>query len=94
MTLNSGVSTVVLNLNPSIRLEHWYSEDTVTVHRGALMYSLPVTGNYTILQVHPFDSRDYQVLPMTEWRYALVVSFVGVTRSKISPIILPLSPLA
>jgi len=73
IALNRGTSTVVLNLNPNIRLEHWYSEETVTVHRGALMYSLPIAGNFTVLNTYPFDSHDYQVLPLTEWRYALVL---------------------
>lgn len=68
---------MTLALNPTVRLEHWYSNDTVSVHRGALMYSLPIKGNYTMLNQYAFESRDYQVLPLTEWRYALQVRSVG-----------------
>ena len=50
-----------------------YSEEALTVHRGALLYSLPIAPNYTVVNVHPFDSRDLQLLPTSEWRYALVV---------------------
>lgn len=73
MALGAGKSVVTLALNPSVRLEHWFSEDTVTVHRGALMYSLPIQGNYTVLNTYAFQSRDYQVLPLSEWRFALEV---------------------
>lgn len=76
MSLPSGASVVILELRPEIRLEHWYSEDTVTVHRGALMYSVPITGNYTMLNQYAYQSRDYQVQPLTEWRYALAVSLL------------------
>jgi hypothetical protein len=40
------------------------------------MYSLPVEGNYTVMAEYAFDSRDIQILPTTEWRYALQVCFV------------------
>eukprot|EP00730_Choanoeca_flexa_P005004 TRINITY_DN11863_c0_g1_i7.p1 TRINITY_DN11863_c0_g1~~TRINITY_DN11863_c0_g1_i7.p1 ORF type:complete len:804 (+),score=132.67 TRINITY_DN11863_c0_g1_i7:207-2414(+) len=52
-----------------------YSQQSVTVHRGALMYSLAIPGNFTTLVTYSFNSKDYQVTPTTEWRYALVVNW-------------------
>lgn len=37
------------------------------------MYSLPITGNFTALRSYAYDSVDYQVLPVTNWSFALDV---------------------
>eukprot|EP00055_Hartaetosiga_balthica_P003476 m.7939 g.7939 ORF g.7939 m.7939 type:complete len:757 (-) comp2967_c0_seq1:2258-4528(-) len=81
LDLPSGFSQIILNLNPQIRLEHWFSEGTFTVHRGALMYSLPITPNYTTLTTYAYESRDYQLLPTTEWRYAMGLNDTDPTAS-------------
>ncbi|EGD77577.1 hypothetical protein PTSG_08674 [Salpingoeca rosetta] len=73
VNVSAGTTTITINLNPKIRVEHWFSEETISVHRGALLFSLPITPNYTVIGVHPFQSRDLQLLPTTEWRYALKV---------------------
>eukprot|EP00052_Salpingoeca_macrocollata_P011437 m.88145 g.88145 ORF g.88145 m.88145 type:complete len:735 (+) comp18056_c0_seq4:28-2232(+) len=74
ISLPAGHSTVRLTFFPTVRLEQWYGKGSVSVHRGALMYSLPITGNYTVLHTYPYDSRDYQVQPLDQWKFALDTS--------------------
>ena len=48
----------------------------VSVHRGALLYSLPIAANYTMFGHHfgtDAMSSDYFLTPTSEWRYALDV---------------------
>jgi hypothetical protein len=47
---------------------------TASVVRGPLLFSLNIPGNYTVLASYAFESKDYQVLPLGEWRYALEIS--------------------
>ena len=58
---------------PSVRVERWFN-DAVSVHRGALMYSLPIAANYTTY-AHHFGARDmssdYYLSPTSPWAYAL-----------------------
>lgn len=81
---SGGATTTTwkLQFNPEIRLESWTRTDakgadsnrTVhSVHRGALMYSLPIKGNFTLLARHGFESNDYSVAPASgeEWNVAL-----------------------
>ena len=46
----------------------------VSVHRGALLYSLPISANYTVY-AHHFGtntmSNDYYLQPTSPWRFAL-----------------------
>ena len=58
---------------PAARLEHW-DGGAVSVHRGALLYSLPIAANYTMYGHHfgtDAMSSDYYLTPTSEWRYAL-----------------------
>lgn len=67
-------TSVVINLSPSVRLEHWYGNGATSVHRGALMYSIPLVNNsYTVTANYSFESRDYNLVPTEPWRWALVV---------------------
>ena len=79
-----GSSTHTLELHPEIRLERWTRTDATgtsnatsySVHRGALMYSLPLGTNFTMYAHHfgtPDMSSDYFVTATTPWNYALVV---------------------
>jgi len=81
---NQGVTKALLAFDPQIRLEsadrvdaNGTSKDLAfSVHRGSLMYSLPLKGNYTIKAHHwgpdPKDgSNDYEVLTSDEWAFAL-----------------------
>ena len=46
----------------------------MSVHRGALLYSLPIAANYSMYGHHfgtDAMSSDYYLSPTSEWRYAL-----------------------
>mmetsp|Transcript_13316 Transcript_13316/g.20280 ORF Transcript_13316/g.20280 Transcript_13316/m.20280 type:complete len:721 (-) Transcript_13316:427-2589(-) len=62
-----------VHFHPSIRVEQW-DNGAVSIHRGALMYSLPITANYTIYG-HHFGtaemSNDYYLYPTSKWEYAI-----------------------
>ena len=57
------------------RLEHW-DGGAVSVHSGALLYSLPIAANYTMFGQHfgtdAMSSNNF-LTPTSEWRYALDV---------------------
>ncbi|KAK3270065.1 hypothetical protein CYMTET_21518 [Cymbomonas tetramitiformis] len=70
-----GATAVRVDFNPGVRLEMW-DNGTVSVHRGALLFSLPLGLNFTTTAHHFGDmamSNDYQVTPTTPWNYALDV---------------------
>eukprot|EP01105_Mastigella_eilhardi_P026670 TRINITY_DN7815_c0_g1_i1.p1 TRINITY_DN7815_c0_g1~~TRINITY_DN7815_c0_g1_i1.p1 ORF type:complete len:825 (-),score=157.41 TRINITY_DN7815_c0_g1_i1:55-2529(-) len=69
-SVGPGITLVVLDLNPSVRLESWYP-GAVSVFRGPLLFAVNLPGAYSLLATHAFDSCDYEVLPTTEWRFAL-----------------------
>lgn len=74
-----GTSSWVLELNPRIRMESWDHTDAAgtsngtaySVHRGALMYSLPLGLNFTETKHYFDESNDYTIEPTTPWAYAL-----------------------
>jgi len=76
-----GVSTWTVDFNPEIRLRGWNHIDAkgadaagtaYSVHRGSLMYSLPISGNYTVVGQHfGAEANDYEVIPTSEWAVAL-----------------------
>lgn len=69
--VSAGTSIrVQLDLNPAVRLESW-SGTSVSVFRGPLLFSAQVQPSFTVYGVHPFQSRDNQLLPQSEWRWAL-----------------------
>jgi hypothetical protein len=47
---------------------------TASVVRGPLLFSLNIPGNYSVVASYAFESKDYQVLPLGEWRYALEIT--------------------
>ena len=50
--VGAGVTgTFVVAFNPQIRTEEW-DYGAVSIHRGALMYSLPISANYTTYGHH------------------------------------------
>ncbi|KAL1515675.1 hypothetical protein AB1Y20_002292 [Prymnesium parvum] len=71
-----GTTRFTLDFRPSTRLEEW-DGGAVSVHRGALMYSLPIAANYTVY-AHHFGtdtmSNDYYLQPTSPWQYALDVN--------------------
>lgn len=78
-----GETKFVVEFNPSVRLEEW-DNGAVSVHRGQLMYSLPVTPNYTVYAHHygtDTMSNDYYLYPQTAWQYALDVDPLDVEDS-------------
>ena len=75
LNLPASPVTITLATNPSIRISRWFN-GSVAVHRGALLYSLQLPENITVLDKHPFDSQDWQVSSPagTPWNMALVIS--------------------
>ena len=75
-----GSNTFQVVFKPTVQLERWGDGDNTTmpysVLRGPLLFSLPIEGNYTVT-AHHFGTdtmmNDYEVRPITEWRYALDV---------------------
>lgn len=65
-----------LLLKPRIRIERW-SAGGYSVHRGALMFSLPIAPNFTVVAHHygtDAQSNDYDVSNASAWAYALDAS--------------------
>lgn len=81
-TCTATTCSYVVDFNPEVRLEQW--GDTpgsptgpYSVHRGPLMFSLPISGNYTVTAHHfgnPDMSNDYEVRPLDPWQYALDIN--------------------
>ena len=77
----SSTHTLSSKLNPE-PLNHFllpllfarYNQGTDSVHRGALMFALPIDGSFSLLRQYAFQSADYSVLPMSNWSFALDVS--------------------
>ena len=70
-----GTLTATLQLTPKLRVEQW-AVGGYSVHRGALMYSYPVAGNYSVVEHHFGDddmSNTYDTSPLDAWRFALQV---------------------
>ena len=63
----------MLAFDPPLRVERW-SANGYSVHRGALMYSLPLTPNFTVTAHHyggDDQSNDYDTVASTPWRVAI-----------------------
>jgi hypothetical protein len=74
-SLPSAPLRATLRLKPKVRLERW-SPGGFSVHRGPLMFSLPVEPNFTVAAHHwgtDTMSNDYDVYNHSRWAYALVV---------------------
>ena len=76
-TMWKGVASVPrtvfkVEFHPATRLEEW-DNGTVSVHRGALLYSLPISANYSVY-AHHFGSdtmsNDYYLNPTSPWQVA------------------------
>merc|ERR1712048_53044 len=80
---HKGQTKFVVEFNPTVRLEEW-NGGAVSVHRGQLLYSLPITPNYTVY-AHHFGtdtmSNDYYLYPQTSWQFALDVDPSAVEKS-------------
>merc|ERR1711953_1124197 len=73
---NAGTTKFFVSFNPQVRLEEW-GGGAVSVHRGALLYSLPVAANYTVYAHHfgsDTQSNDYYLKPTSAWQFALDVN--------------------
>ena len=71
----SGEETVVLNLPMSFRIRKGF-QDSISVERGPLVYSLGLKENWKPLRPFPFQPKgekkyDYGVFPESRWNYAL-----------------------
>lgn len=65
-----------LRLSPRLRFEQW-SAGGYSVHRGPLMFSMPVAPNFTLVTHHwgtSAMSNDYDVSNASSWQYALVAN--------------------
>jgi len=75
VSVPAGTSTYAIDLAAEVRLEDW-DQGAVSVHHGALLYSLPIQPNYTVYAHHfgtDTQSNDYYLSPTSPWRYALDV---------------------
>eukprot|EP00873_Tetraselmis_striata_P001277 jgi/Tetstr1/421541/TSEL_012488.t1 len=71
----AGRTALRVEFAPQVRLEAW-DGGAVSVHRGALMYSLPIAGAFRTVGHHyggPGMADDYEVTPASPWNYALVL---------------------
>eukprot|EP00756_Hemistasia_phaeocysticola_P051986 Hpha_TRINITY_DN27171_c0_g1::TRINITY_DN27171_c0_g1_i1::g.29263::m.29263 len=69
----AGTSTFIIDLAAEVRVEEW-DMGALSVHHGALLYSLPILPNYTVYAHHfgtDTQSNDYYLSPTSPWRYAL-----------------------
>jgi len=48
---HKGISSFIVNLKPEIKLESWY-EGAYSVHRGPLMFSVPLGLNFSLISQH------------------------------------------
>eukprot|EP00930_Biecheleria_cincta_P027231 TRINITY_DN19122_c0_g1_i2.p1 TRINITY_DN19122_c0_g1~~TRINITY_DN19122_c0_g1_i2.p1 ORF type:complete len:706 (-),score=103.88 TRINITY_DN19122_c0_g1_i2:681-2798(-) len=74
-TAKRGITKFSVAFNPTIHLEEW-DGGAVSVHRGAILYSLPITPNYTVYAHHfgtDKQSNDYYLKPTSAWQFALDV---------------------
>lgn len=65
-----------LRLKPTMRIEEW-SSGGFSVHRGPLMFALPVAPAFTTVAHHfgtPSQSNDYDTTNASQWQYALVAN--------------------
>ena len=46
---------------------------SVSVRRGALLYSLPIGANISLSAFYAYESYDYNVSPTSDWNYAIKV---------------------
>jgi len=70
---NAGTTKFSVEFNPAVRLQEW-DGGAVSVHRGALLYSLPIGADYTVYAHHygtDTMSNDYYLNPTTPWQFAL-----------------------
>merc|ERR1719440_1226938 len=80
---NADATKFTVAFNPAVRLEEW-DGGAVSVHRGALLYSLPITPNYTVYAHHfgsDTQSNDYYLQPTTPWQFALDVDPSALSKS-------------
>ena len=60
--------TVTFPMDP--RVSHWY-HDSAVFERGALVFSLPLEGQWSELKRYAEKSADWQITPSTDWNYAV-----------------------
>ena len=74
VSLAAGDHTLTLQLRPAMRLERW-AAGSVSVHRGGLMYSLPLEPNLLVRRTNwgITDAAEFNATTSARWRYALVV---------------------
>ena len=65
-------STVTINFNPTIRIEQGYN-NSVHIHRGALLFSYPIGTVFNELNYYAFESHDYQIFNATAWNWAIKI---------------------
>jgi hypothetical protein len=71
-TIGGVATTFTVNFNPEIRLET-YASNTVTVTRGALVYTAWIGQNISVTHEYEYQSKDLAVTATLPWNLALVV---------------------
>lgn len=72
-TAVKGTTKVIVSLNAVVRVESW-SNNSISVYRGPLLFSLPLACNFSVLNTYPFESKDYSISSAANWSFALSVS--------------------
>jgi DUF1680 family protein len=63
---------VTLNFAMQPRVTHWY-HDSAVFERGPLVFSLPLSGQWSELKKYAERSADWQITPTADWNYAVEV---------------------
>jgi len=88
---------LTLNLISTWRSQRRFN-DAISVYYGPLLMALDFSYNVTVLNKHPYQSADYQYLPISNWNYAIQIDesdlskSLNVTKGKIGTF--PFDPLA
>ncbi|KAL9113154.1 MAG: hypothetical protein Q9227_002766 [Pyrenula ochraceoflavens] len=81
INIPAGNNVLVYRIGASIRVEP-RANDTVAIYHGALLYALPVTGNYSFTSPAnyppgsgaPLEAHDWTILPNSPWNVAIDIN--------------------
>lgn len=71
-----------VRLRPEIRLRRWYDDGAVSVHRGPIMYSFPLSPTLVVRRTswNIAEASDFNATTAQQWKIALVVNTEFSTR--------------
>lgn len=75
--------TLTLTLPMELRMK-WEEPAGMTLHRGPLLFALPIEGDRRVLRGNP-PFADYEIFPASPWAYALVPDMIDMAEVSYSP---------